>query len=192
MDIFDSEITLPATMYIVCPGPGAATYDTGSIPDARTIAVNAAINLVTYARFWMVADSNAVNQGWYTGWSGNPPKDAPPPFIDHAGGERYTFSQGEPLGADIQFKHGYLRPNGSVLLQALQLCYWFQAGYRNTRNVNIIGADMRGDSYYDGKIVPEYMGRDVWPYVSICRTAIAFMRGEGWDIRFSTPSAIEE
>ena len=181
MDIFDCQKMLPRSVVILAPGPGAAGWRRNY--GDYVIAVNAAIN-IGVCDWWMVADQRCAGRPW---WPEHRLAARHTLFSVEAGDADYTFAQGEPMGpGNADLRYGYLRPNATIVGQALQFAYWFGAA-----RATLVGVDMRGDSYYNGDQVPEYADRDVWPYVATLNAHIAALRGRGMVIESATPTALQ-
>ena len=187
MDIFSSAVRLPESVVILCPGPGAAGWVRGD--DDYIIACNAAVWHSVNPDWWIASDENAVGKDWF--------RPAAAEGIETLFGEGlaakvgyytgYTYRRGLPFGSG----HGYkplpsaLRPNGTILGEALQFAWWFGA-----LDVSIVGADMRGDKYWTGESVPEYKRRDIWPYVQTLNNLIAVLRESGMTVTALTETEL--
>jgi hypothetical protein len=194
MDIFDSNIELPESVTILAPGPGAADWERGE--DEYVIAVNAAVNIGP-CDWWTVADMRAVEVelDWFErGYL--PARDGMNYLFSRDikkllfGKDEYSnvfsFRQGLALSPnDVRLQRSYLRWNATIVGQDLQFCYWF-----GVKHVKLVGVDMRGDSYWDGTVIPEYADRDVWPYVDTLNALIAELVSRGMTITAETPTAL--
>ena len=149
-----TTIKLPDTVYILAPGANA---DPRKLPlQSCCIGVNAGAIVTDWScDYWLVADRHCPQMYWW-------PDDKPCTCIfgfAHDWAD-YTFLQSPALGGSQGpgCIEGVLRCNGTVVGQAIQLCYW--AG---VKRCILNGVDMYGDHYYDGSKI--YNGRKVWRYI---------------------------
>ena len=138
-----THLSLPEVVYIVGTGDmGFIHHD--SIPkDAYTIAVNQAIayrDINFNAHF--ISDSTVHEEGWFHKYKNTDlTRIYSKELVENTNAHHeFWFEQRLPFGrAGKQLKHGCCRPNGSVSISCLQMCYWC-----GVKTVWLCGVDMSG------------------------------------------------
>lgn len=162
-DIFDSQFTLPETVYVLAPGRAGVDYY-GEIR-GYTIAVNKGV-CIECARIdlwlsWALAYRRWGYQWFRDSMSFGVPKAFGITDSGDGLGDLeecdYTFRynpgyEDTPVG----MKDGILCQGGSISAAAIQLCYW-----KGVKHCILVGCDFYDCKYYDGTI--SHLRGEPWP-----------------------------
>jgi hypothetical protein len=179
VNIFESGLRLPPTVCIVAPGANGPGNYRKIPPDVYVIAVSKAVLIPSIRpRLWMM---NHVQQMWYPNadrtfrgvrvYGDTAAREVRPP----AGETWYYYpGAGGLLRPDRLVPiDGCIRIGATVTGCALQLAYNFGA-----TTILLCGADMSGDSYWDGTSNPQPMHGSTWPAVRCLNLLTRWMMEE--------------
>lgn len=217
-DVFDKMrgLTIEAeTVYIVAPGILGKEYIRHIPVGATKIAVNYGIAAIdrfgvynpTWKTYWMVADSQAPEAFWWSlidqkvkDWAlkiysrklmvhpDSYPIDKQP---------LHYFDEGDALSARDCWPQGghhrgKLRPNATVVGQALQAVYWC-ATYRRAQlpKAVLVGVDMMGGRCFDGSQPYDRRENEAWPHLPLLQKLCDVLIAAGMEITTLSPSALK-
>ena len=161
-DIFNSDFTLPPSVYILAPGWNGTEHYKDIPADAYVIALNKAVLIPAAYRVkwkisaWLVFDCNAPLQDWWE-YALFVAQYKTIIFGQRVKGEStYTFRH-DPICA-IPYP-GSLCAGSTVLGTALQLCYWFMKEWcpdclmtcMQQKHVYLVGCD-QGTRDFTGEV----------------------------------------
>ena len=197
------SLKLPPEMYIIGSAPSAVDAAKLIPADAYVIALNAGATVDGLTpSYHMASDWNTVNcKYWASGKLRERQKECgfagiystdlleylecqpPDTWPD---GTIYYYNRGEPMHrGEVAPKGDCLRPNGTILGEALQLCY-----HRGTKRALVGGVDMRGNDYHDGTTGRHLAGK-TWHYVALLNEMITGLRKRGMEIYTLTETALD-
>ena len=169
VNVFEANLHLSPKVCVVAPGPNGKGHYAEIPSDFFVIAVAKAILIPEVrADMWMMTHSH---QDWYAeadaAFDGLRiySYDAAMRVLPSLEGKKncYYFKPHKELldPHGIKSIEGVIRYGGTIVGNAIQLAYNFGA-----TDILLCGADMSGDSYWDGSVNRERLHGDVWVAVS--------------------------
>jgi len=189
-DIFESckfSDLLPDNIYIV--GFGHSLHgEMVHVPrDGFQVVLNGAITQKGInPDIWLVADEVALKCEWFSRGLGLKTtrifsenleanvcqEGGSSPYAD------YTFKQGRELTTDNpEPVWGYLRHNGTVFAQALQLAF-----FAGCRVIKCAGVPFWGNNHADGTLVPGKEPGMKWGHLGVVNALLRYLRAQGSEI----------
>lgn len=197
------SLKLHETMYIIGSAPSAIEAAKLVPDDAYVIALNAGATVDGLTpSYHMASDWNTCNcPYWAKGALAAKQKECsfagiyssdlleylqcqPPSTWPNE--PMYVYDRGEPMHrGEVAPKPNCLRPNGTILGEALQLCH-----HRGVKQAIVGGVDMRGNDYHD-KTTGRHLVGKTWHYVALLNEMNAGLRKRGMEIYTLTETALD-
>lgn len=180
-DIFKSNFRFPKHVTILAPGPNGKDQWSNIEPDSFVIAVNYGVLIPARIDAWCVADWWAIKTPWFlngckkhTGlrfFSRGLHKKTPTQNCDYIFNFVPKFTPGDYYPVPHKFK-----PDGTIVGITIEMAAQFGAEL-----ITICGADMSGNTYYDGgesksETCPH---GDIWAYVPYLNSLIKYYQDRG-------------
>lgn len=100
--------------------------------------------------------------------------------------EIYAYVRGDSMRlGDVKPDPEKLRPGGTILGEALQLCH-----HRGVEIAIIAGCDMRGNRYHDGTR-GQHAKKAQWLYVGVLNELIQYLKRKGLRVYTLTETALD-